>query len=186
MISAPQKEEAVTDLLRAWRQGDRDAEGRVFEFLYGDLKRIAIHERIGEYACTMQATEIVHEAYLRMSGGAIPDVNDRRHFLALATGIMRRVLIDRARLKGAHKRTIKPQRLEMSEIEANDLILLNDGLTKLELLDSEAALIVSLRYFAGFTVEETAEAMGLGSATVVRRWRWARAWLQSSFMLSKP
>jgi len=175
---------SITELIHAWGSGDSQAREQCFTLLYPNLKQIAIRERSIESAeCTLQATELVHEAYLRLSQSTLPTIQDRRHFLAMATGVIRRILVDRARARRAAKRGRGQPQLPIPRSHHWDpdleLLELDRGLKQLEQLDPDASLIVGLRYFGGLTVEETADALGLGRATVVRRWRWARAWLRS-------
>jgi RNA polymerase sigma factor (TIGR02999 family) len=136
-------------------------------------------ERPGQ---TLQATALVHEAYLRLAGAGTP-WTDRRHFVGIAARSMRQILVERARARGAQKRWAGMDRVSLTEslIRAADedamLPALDEALTRLEQLDAEQAKIVELRYFVGLGIEETAEALGLSPATVKRRWALARAWL---------
>ena len=150
---------------------------------YADLRRIAEafmrRERPGR---TLQATALVHEAFLRLAD-ATPAWRDQAHFAAIAARVMRQILVDEARARGAQKRWAALDRVSLHESlaggDASDDMLpaLDEALTRLERLDPEQARIVELRFFAGLTVEEAAEALGLSAATVKRRWALARAWL---------
>jgi RNA polymerase sigma factor (TIGR02999 family) len=151
--------------------------------VYDELRRIAAsylrRERPGR---TLQATALVHEAYLRLAGSD-PVWKDRGHFLGIAARSMRQILVDGARARGAHKRWAGLARVTLVETmvaasnEEAMLPALDEALTRLEQIDPEQARIVELRYFAGLSIEETAEALGMSPATVKRRWALARAWL---------
>ena len=151
--------------------------------VYNELRRLAAaylrRERPGQ---TLQATALVHEAYLRLAATGSP-WTDRKHFLAIAARSMRQILVDRARARGAQKRWAGLDRVSLTESlvrgarEDAMLPALDEALVRLERLDPEQARIVELRYFAGLAVEEAADALGLSPATVKRRWALARAWL---------
>jgi RNA polymerase sigma factor (TIGR02999 family) len=151
--------------------------------VYHELRRIAAaymrRERPGQ---SLQATALVHEAYLRLAGAGTP-WNDRQHFLGIAARSMRQILVERARARGAQKRWGGMNRVTLTETIAaashEDALLpaLDEALSRLEAIDPEQAKIVELRYFAGLSIEETAAALGLSPATVKRRWTMARAWL---------
>jgi RNA polymerase sigma factor (TIGR02999 family) len=136
-------------------------------------------ERPGQ---TLQATALVHEAYLRLAKADAP-WKDRNHFLAIAARSMRQILVERARARGAQKRWAGLDRVSLTESlirgvqEDAMLPALDEALTRLEQIDPEQAKIVELRYFAGLAIEEAAEALGMSPATVKRRWALARAWL---------
>lgn len=151
--------------------------------MYDELRRLARafmrRERPGQ---TLQATALVHEAYLRLAGAGTP-WTDRKHFLGIAARSMRQILVDRARARGAEKRWAGMDRVSLTESlvgAANEdamLPALDEALTRLEALDPEQARIVELRYFVGLGIEETAEALDISPATLKRRWALARAWL---------
>jgi RNA polymerase sigma factor (TIGR02999 family) len=151
--------------------------------VYNELRRLAAaymrRERPGQ---TLQATALVHEAFMRLAGAGHP-WKDRNHFLAIAARSMRQILVERARARGAQKRWAGLDRVSLTEslVRAADedamLPALDDALNRLEQLDPEQARIVELRYFAGLGIEETAEALGISPATLKRRWALARAWL---------
>jgi RNA polymerase sigma factor (TIGR02999 family) len=151
--------------------------------VYDELRRLAAgyirRERPGQ---TLQPTALVHEAYLRLADAGSP-WNDRRHFIAIAARSMRQILVERARARGAKKRWAALDRVTLSDslVAASDphsmLPALDEALTRLEQIDPEQARIVELRFFAGLTVEEAADALGLSAATLKRRWSLARAWL---------
>ena len=151
--------------------------------VYNELRRLAAgylrRERPGQ---TLQATALVHEAYLRLATAGSP-WTDRNHFLAIAARSMRQILVDRARARGAQKRWAGLDRVSLTDSlvrgarEDAMLPALDEALVRLEQLDPEQARIVELRYFAGLAIEEAADALGLSPATVKRRWALARAWL---------
>ena len=155
----------------------------VAPLVYNELRRIAAaymrRERPGQ---TIQATALVHEAYLRLAQAGTP-WHDQRHFVGIAARSMRQILVERARARGARKRWGGMNRVSMTEslqIAADPetmLPALDEAIEKLEQIDPEQAKIVELRYFAGMSVEEAAEAMGMSPATLKRRWALARAWL---------
>ena len=153
------------------------------QLVYDELRRLAAsymrRERPGQ---TLQATALVHEAYLRLAQSD-PVWTDRRHFIGIAARSMRQILVERARARGAWKRWGGMNRVTLSETvvgapHQDDMLpALDDALERLEQLDPEQARIIELRYFVGLTNEETADALGLSPATVKRRWALARAWL---------
>jgi RNA polymerase sigma factor (TIGR02999 family) len=151
--------------------------------VYDELRRLAAAflrgERPGQ---TLQATALVHEAYLRLAGAGTP-WRDRQHFIGIAARSMRQILVEHARARGAQKRWGGMDRVSLTDALARavqeDAMLpaLDEALTRLEQIDPEQARIVELRYFVGLGIDETAEALGLSPATVKRRWSLARAWL---------
>jgi RNA polymerase sigma-70 factor (ECF subfamily) len=151
--------------------------------VYHELRRLAAayvrRERPGQ---SLQATALVHEAYLRLAGAGTP-WTDRQHFLGIAARSMRQILVERARARGAQKRWGGMNRVTLTDTIAaashEDALLpaLDEALSRLDAIDPEQAKIVELRYFAGLSIEETAAALGLSPATVKRRWTMARAWL---------
>jgi RNA polymerase sigma factor (TIGR02999 family) len=175
----------VTHILSAIEQGDPLAADRLLPLVYDELRRLATvkmaHEKPGQ---TLQATALVHEAYLRLVDGAdVRHWDSRRHFFAAAAEAMRRILIDNARRKRRQKRggglrrvDLDPDRLG-SVSPADDLLDLNDALEGLAAEDPQAAQFVKLRYFTGLSVEEAAEMVGLGRSAACEHWAYARAWL---------
>ena len=153
--------------------------------VYNELRRLAAaymrRERPGQ---TLQATALVHEAYMRLARGE-PAWTDRNHFLGIAARSMRQILVDRARARGAQKRWAGMDRVTLTEALAVPgsgqdgamLPALDEALDRLERLDPEQARIIELRYFIGLSVEEAADALGMSPATLKRRWALARAWL---------
>ena len=154
------------------------------EDVYAELRRLAGGYMRREKHHSVQATELVHEAYLRMAHDPQGRWNNRTHFVAFAAIAMRRLLVERARARGAAKRGGDAIRVTFNEAlpvagttRNIDLIALDAALTRLETLDAAHAKVVELRYFGGLTVEETAEAMSLSPATIKRYWTLAKAWL---------
>jgi RNA polymerase sigma factor (TIGR02999 family) len=151
--------------------------------VYDELRRIAAsymrRERPGQ---TLQPTALVHEAYMRLAHAGTP-WHDQKHFVGIAARSMRQILVERARARGAQKRWAGLNRVSLSDslAIASDpeaiLPALDDALTRLESIDPEQSRIVELRFFAGLSIEETAEAIGVSPATLKRRWSLARAWL---------
>jgi RNA polymerase sigma factor (TIGR02999 family) len=174
----------ITVLLQAWSRGDLTARDRLIPLVYDELRQRAAHhlrnERTGH---TLQPTALVHEAYLRLIEQRDVDWQSRAQFFALASQMMRRILVDHARARRAAKR---PQRaLQMTLVEESaaaaprdlDLLALDESLSELSALDARQARIVELRFFGGLTQEEVADVLGLSLTTVNREWRLAKAWL---------
>lgn len=176
----------ITQLLVRWRAGDKQAEATLMDELYPQLRAMAQQQLRGSnYRLTMRATELVNEFYIRLLDQRAP-FESRRHFIAVASGVMRRVLVDLLRARAADKRGGNVDHVELSpggEADqvateyALDWLTLDEALTKLEQRDKIAARVVELRYFGGFNNDEVAEELGVGVATVVRHWQFARAWL---------
>ncbi|MFN8092444.1 MAG: ECF-type sigma factor [Vicinamibacteria bacterium] len=174
----------VTELLVAWRRGDESAADRLIPLVYGELRaRAAGALRRERRAHTLTPTALVHEAYLRLMEGRPPEVESRKHFLAIAARVMRRVLVDHARARNAAKRNQGKEALSLDEaLTIGDgrgpaLLRLDDALLALAAFDPAKARLVELRYFAGLTIEETADVLDTSPATVKREWALARAWL---------
>jgi len=192
MAEIPPPAGEVTRLLRAWRRGDRDALESLIPLVYGDLRRMAERHLRGERpGHTLQPTAIVHETYLRLVGGEKGDWQNRAHFFAAAARSMRRILVDHARAREAKKRGggENPLLLDtavMVEPRAVDLIAVDDALEKLTALDPVQGRVVELRFFAGLTEAETAEAIGISPATVRRKWLVAKAYLHRELARRGP
>jgi RNA polymerase sigma factor (TIGR02999 family) len=176
----------VTQILEAIGAGDPEAKDRLLPVVYQELRRIARARMAGERADhTLQPTALVHEAYLRLLGTESPHWENRAHFYTAAAEAMRRILIERARRRQRQKRGGDRQRVELDssvgryEPPSEELLALDEALTRLESLDSEMSHVVKLRYFAGLTIEETAHALQTSERTVSRLWSGARAWLHS-------
>ena len=172
-------------LLRAWRDGDETALDALMPLVHDELRRIARRCLHGERANdSVQATELVNEAYLRLVDVRQVDWQDRTHFLAMSARLMRRVLVDLARSRGADKRGGGAVRVTLDEATiagvapGADVIRLDDALQALAALDERKSRVVELRFFGGLTVDETAVALQVSSKTVLRDWEFARAWLQ--------
>ena len=174
---------SVTALLAAARAGEEGAVDALLPLVYEELRRIAHaqmrRERPGQ---TLDATALVHEAWLRLGSGAVA-AGDRTHFLGIAARLMRQILVERARARGAQKRWGALDRVSLTDSIAMTggqvglLPALDDALTRLEQIDPEQARIIELRYFAGLSIEEAAEALDMSPATLKRRFALARAWL---------
>jgi len=175
----------ITELLLAWNGGDEDALEELVPKVYAELHRIAEHafrsERRGH---TLQSTVLVHETYLRLIDQNRVEWKNRAHFYGIASRLMRRILVDHARARGAAKRGYG-RRIELDEallaLDARniDLIDLDGALDRLADLDPRQAQIVELRFFGGLTIEETSHITELSPATVKREWSVARAWLHA-------
>ena len=178
----------VTELLLAWGAGDRAALDALMPTVYAELRRQAERALRRESAGhTLQATALVHEAYLRLVDQNRVAWRNRAHFFAIAAQMMRRVLVDHARTRLAAKRGGELQRVTLGDVGAGtadqgdgdiDLLALHDALELLATIDPRQARLVELRYFGGLGIEETAEALEVSPATVKRDWAVARAWLR--------
>jgi RNA polymerase sigma factor (TIGR02999 family) len=176
----------VSHILSAIDQGDPVATEQLLPLVYDELRRIAAaklaHERPGQ---TLQATALVHEAYLRLLDGDQAGAwNSRGHFFAAAAEAMRRILVERARHKqslkagGGHRRQELPD-IELADVGPRlDLLALNEALTRLEAQDRRRAELVKLRFFAGLTIAEAARALGISDSTADNDWAYARSWLR--------
>ena len=179
----------VTEVLRELSPGGARAPGELLPLVYEELRRIALglgrRERSGH---TLQATALVHEAYLQMFGDRGVQHSgirwrDRSHFLACAARLMRRILVDHARSRnalkrgGAHERVAWNDELDGAESVSPLVVAVDHALRYLEGVDARATRVVELRFFAGLTLDEAAKALGVSRKTVVREWRKARAWL---------
>jgi RNA polymerase sigma factor (TIGR02999 family) len=174
----------ITRLLHAFRSGEPEAEARLVELTYHELRKIAAgHMRREQPPHSLQTTDLVHEAYLRLVDQAGTPLRDRVHFFQVAAHVMRQVLIDRARKRHAGKRgggvpaISLDNALNIAEAKSADLMILEDALARLEKLDSRQCQVVEMRFFAGMSEEEIAEVLGVSARTVNREWRMARAWL---------
>lgn len=174
----------ITSLLVAWRGGDEAALSSLMAHTYRELKKIAANLLRNERD-SMQTTALVHEAYLRLVDLERINWQDRAHFYAMSSRIMRRVLVDQARFRARGKRSGEAVKISIDEIKNapaamdKDILGLNQALDDLAKMDPERARIVEMRFFGGLSREQIAEVMGLSRNTVARRWRSARAWLIS-------
>jgi RNA polymerase sigma factor (TIGR02999 family) len=175
----------VTQILHAIEHGDPHAAEQLLPVVYDELRKLAAQKLAQEQpGQTLQATALVHEAYLRLVGGAAPgSYQGRCHFFAAAATAMRRILIDRARHRRAEKRGGGRRRHGLDDLAAvapdEELLALDEALHQLATRDPVKARLVELRYFAGLTGEQAAEALGISPSTADRYWAYARAWLRA-------
>ena len=184
-----QQPHAITELIRAWGDGDATALDRLTPLVYTELRRLARrHMRAQQQGHPLQTTALVHEAYLHLVDVRNASWRDRAHFFAAASQIMRRILIDLARAGRAGKRGggakpvnhLSPENIEEISSEAMEgarLLDLEHALAELEKFDARKAKVIELRFYAGLSVEETAEVLTVSAQTVMRDWRLARVWL---------
>jgi RNA polymerase sigma factor (TIGR02999 family) len=179
----------VTSLLRQSQAGDRAALDEFLPLVYKELKQIASRQLAHERADhTLQATALVHEAYLRLIDQHSVDWRNRAHFFSIAAEMMRRILVNYAVSRRAQKRGAGETLLSIDEVvsfpskQNVDLFALDDALTRLAEFDSTQARIVEMRFFAGLTNEEIAEVLGVSDSTIKREWRSAKAWLAAQLV----
>jgi RNA polymerase sigma-70 factor, ECF subfamily len=183
-VTAPLSRPDVTALLLRWGNGDAEALERLLPLVYGELRALARgylrRERPGH---TLQPTALVHEAWLRLVDQASARPQTRSQFFAICARVMRQILVDHARRRGAAKRGGPAGHLSLDEAftiapgQEGPLVALDEALTELARVDGRQARVVELRFFGGLSIEETAEALALSTATVKREWSMARAWL---------
>ncbi len=181
----PYPRQNVTDLLNAWGAGDQGAFDELVTVVYAELRRQASrylrHESPGH---TLQTTDLIHEAYLRLVDQKNPHWQNRAQFFGIASQLMRRILVDHARARHRAKRGGQNIRISLDEEVASggsnevELIDIDEALSRLAEIDIQQAKIVELRFFAGLNVEETAQVLGISPRTVKRIWRFAKAWLR--------
>ena len=185
---------AVATMIDNARQGDEEALAALLPLVYDELRRLAAgymrRERPGQ---TLQATALVHDAYLRLLRDSHLSWQNRAHFFGIAARSMRQILIERARTRGAAKRggsrirvTFEPGLIAAAQAPELDLEALDEALTRLAAIDAELARVVEVRFFGGLSIEETAEALGVSPATVKRRWTLAKAWLARELRGKNP
>lgn len=174
----------VSQLLKDWGQGDETALDKLIPLVYEELRKIAHYQMARERAGhTLQTTALVNEVCLRLIGGAEIQWQDRAHFMALSAQLMRRVLVDHARGRGRAKRGGAIQKLSLDESLAipvgpdADIARLDDALNSLAAADARKAKTVELRFFGGFSVEETAKVLNVSVRTVMNDWQFAKVWL---------
>jgi RNA polymerase sigma factor (TIGR02999 family) len=175
----------VTRLLAALASGEPEAMDQLLPVIYDELKGLAaaqLRRERGEH--TLGATALVHEAFLRLVDQRAVDWRGRSHFFGIAAQAMRRILVDHARRRTAHKRS-RDQQITLdtavpiaADSDSDEILGVHEALERLALLDERQAKLVELRYFAGFTLDETADLLGISPATAYRDWAMARAWLQ--------
>ncbi len=183
----------VTELLGRWRGGDREALDALMPLVYAELRRVANHylrnERSGH---TLQSTALVHEAYVRLIDQDFPQWQNRAHFFAVAAQLMRQILVDYARSHGAAKRGGSVCRLTLDEAQEVpqpmdvDVVALDEALKTLAEMHPEQSRVVELKFFAGLSIEDTSEVLGMSPSTVKRYWITARAWLYRELDRSAP
>ena len=182
-MKSPSRQE-VSNLLHAWRSGDRAALDELMPLVYGELRRLAhqymVRERGGH---TLQTTALVNEAYMRLVDLHSIEWQDRAHFFGIAASFMRRILVDHARSRNYGKRGGRARRVSLDEAmvaspeAGSDLVRLDAALRALSEWDARKARVVELRFFGGLTEEETAEVLEVSRETVKRDWRLAKTWL---------
>jgi RNA polymerase sigma factor (TIGR02999 family) len=177
----------VTRILNAIEQGDPSAAEQLLPLVYNELRKLAAQKLASEKpGQTLQATALVHEAYLRLVGDQRFD--NRGHFFAAAAEAMRRILIDQARTKKSQKRGGAQQRNDIDDLDiaapepSIDLLALDEVLSRFEKIDELKARLVKLRYFAGLTIPQAAEVLGISTTTADRYWAYARAWLHAELI----
>lgn len=183
----------VTRILAAVERGNAQAADELLPLVYDQLRRIAQQRMAGERRDhTLEATALVHEAYLRLVGGEKLAWGSRAHFYVAAADAMRRILIEHARKRGRLKRGGDRRRVPISVADLaadnnfEEIVAVDDALRRLEEEDREAADVVRLRFFAGLSVDETAEVLKLSARTVARNWAYARAWLHRALQDREP
>lgn len=183
----------LTRLLIAWREGDGQAPGELFTVLYQELRALAHAQlRRRRRQQSLATTGLVHEAYLKLANQSHLDLRDRGHFMALAARAMRQIVVDHARRRAAVKRggdavaDVFDERKVAADVPTVDILALDEALSRLEGLEPRLTRIVEMRFFAGFSVEETAGALGLSERTVKRAWQKARAFLYAELHPEGP
>jgi RNA polymerase sigma factor (TIGR02999 family) len=179
---------STDELIAKWRAGDMDALQALLPLIYEQLHRIASRHLSAERANhTLQTTALIHEAYLRLAGSESAEVRDHCHFTALASRLMRQVLVDHARGRLASKRqgglrVTMSEALNLTAQPDVDLLAVDDALSRLALLDPQQARVVELRFFGGLSIVETSAALSVSAATIKRDWTTARAWLRRELL----
>lgn len=182
----------VTHLLVKWRHGDPEALQALVPLVYAELRRVARQRLQAERPYhTLQSTELIHEAYLRLVKSPPQKVENRLHFLAIASQLMREILVDYGRRRRANKRgggckiTVN-EAIAATPAHEVDVMVLDEALTNLSKLDAQQARIVELRFFGGLSIDEASEILGISPATVKRDWATARAWLKREMESAAP
>ena len=175
---------SVTELLHAWRDGDRSALDQLVPLVYSNLRGMAAaHLHRESSSQTLDPTALVHEAYLRLVGDADPEFHNRAHFLGVASRVMRQILVDRARARNAHKRhggarVPLDDDVAFTGERAAMVVALDDALSDLERQDPEKARLLEMRYFGGMTAEDSAALLGVPLHRINRQMKLAQAWLR--------
>lgn len=187
MNSGTEKSQEISRILQQWSDGGKEASEKLMPLVYEELRRQASRymrrERIGH---TLQATALIHEAYLKLIDQRDVNWQNRAHFFGVAAQVMKRILVDYAKARHREKRGGEAENLPLDEArfvisdgKSVDLIALDEALTRFAEFDPQQAKIVELKYFAGMKIEEIGEALRLSPATVKREWNLAKAWLHS-------
>jgi RNA polymerase sigma factor (TIGR02999 family) len=191
MVSS--KPDDISQLLLAWSGGDRAAMDRLMPLVYGELRLLALqHMRRESARHSLQTTALIHEAYLRLIDASQVRVENRRHFFAISSRLMRQVLVDLARERGSQKRGGRAEQVSLdeamvvSEQRGEGLLALDEALAALAEFDARKSQVVEMRFFGGMSVEETAEALDVSVDTVHRDWRLAKSWLLRRLCGEKP
>jgi RNA polymerase sigma factor (TIGR02999 family) len=180
------------ELIDRWRAGDVKALNDLLPLVYQELRLVAHRHMRNERANhLLQATGLIHEAYERLAGGHHAEIRNRSHFVAIASRLMRQVLIDHARSRLAAKRQggiylTLSEAANIADRSEMDVLTLDDALTRLSEFDQQQARIIELRFFGGLSIAETAEALGISEATVKREWTTARVWLLRELQTATP
>ena len=176
--------EEITGLLLQWKQGDKDALDRLIQLVYPELRRLARqYMRREGPEHTLQTSALINEAYLRLVGQQQTEWNNRSHFYAVASQVMRHILVDHARRYQFTKHGAGAEHVPLDEAgvvsqkRASEFVALDDALTRLAVIDARKSQIVEMKFFSGLTVNEIAEVLELSPITIKREWRLARAWL---------
>ena len=175
----------VTELLRNWSDGDKQAQEELFQVVYNELHRQAArYLRNEQPGISLQTTDLIHEAYLRLTNRQHIEWQNRLHFFAIAAKVMRHILVDHVRGRQAAKRGGSDIRLPLEDAmvvlpgQDLDLVALDEALTRLAEIDPQQSQIVELRFFSGLSVEETAKVLDVSERTIKRDWKVAKAWLR--------
>lgn len=190
MNSNQDKDEGkIAQLLQAWEAGDKNAQNELYELVYPELRRMAHRNMSRENpGQTLQTTALVNEAYLKMADGKNAGTGNRAHFLAVSALIMKNILIDRARSKRAEMNGGGLNRIPIEDatniagVQNVDYLVLHDALDRLTAIDPRKSRIVELKFFGGLTNEEISTVLKVSEDTVMRDWRFAKAWLQSELI----
>ena len=184
----------ITRILNSIEQGNPNAANELLPLIYAELRRLAAQKMAREQpGHTLQATALVHEAWLRLGADAQPGWQNRAHFFAAAAEAMRRILVESARRKHREKRGGGAEHVDLAELEIaaplgneEESLAVHEALDRLAAHDARKAEVVKLRYFVGFSFEETAEVLGISVPTAKREWAYARAWLHQEIGADQP
>lgn len=184
-MTASPSSHRVTELLVRWREGDRLALGELMPLVYDELHRLAARYMRGERpGHTLQTSDLVNEAYLRLAGHEEMQWQNRAHFFAVAAQAMRRILVDHARRRGNQKRgggahrVVLDEALIVSDERAAEVVALDDALARLSEIAPRKSQLVELRFFGGLSIEEAAEVLKVSPGTAMRDWTFTKAWLR--------